>query len=67
MTTTSGRYTWDKRIAGGGRPSAVAWHPSQAGRALLLGLAYCLGLGIPFLLVALGFGGVTGSLAGRSA
>ena len=36
---------------------------ASAGRALLLGLAYCLGLGIPFLLVALGFGWVTGSLA----
>ena len=36
---------------------------ASAGRAVLLGLAYCLGLGIPFLLVALGFGWVTGSLA----
>jgi cytochrome c-type biogenesis protein len=32
-------------------------------RSVLLGLAYCVGLGIPFLLVALGFGWVTGSLA----
>jgi cytochrome c-type biogenesis protein len=32
-------------------------------RGVLLGLAYCIGLGIPFLLVALGFGWVTGSLA----
>lgn len=32
-------------------------------RALLLGVAYCLGLGIPFLLVALGFGWVGSSLS----
>lgn len=32
-------------------------------RGALLGLVYCIGLGIPFLLVALGFGWVTGSLA----
>lgn len=36
---------------------------ASAGRAVLLGLAYCVGLGIPFLLVALGFGWVTGSMA----
>ena len=33
------------------------------GRAALVGVAYCLGLGIPFLLVALGFGWATGSVA----
>ena len=32
-------------------------------RGGILGLAYCLGLGIPFLLVALGFSWVTGSVA----
>ena len=32
-------------------------------RAVLLGLAYCLGLGLPFLLVALGFGWVGGGIA----
>lgn len=32
-------------------------------RAALLGLAYCLGLGVPFLLVALGFGWVGGGIA----
>jgi len=32
-------------------------------RGAVLGLAYCLGLGIPFLLVALGFSWVTGSVA----
>ncbi|MFK4731314.1 cytochrome c biogenesis CcdA family protein [Agromyces mediolanus] len=32
-------------------------------RGALLGLAYCIGLGIPFLLVALGFGWATGALA----
>ena len=35
----------------------------SVGRGALLGLAYCVGLGIPFLVVALGFGWVTGSLA----
>ena len=33
------------------------------GRALIVGLAYCIGLGIPFLLVAVGFGWVGGSVA----
>jgi cytochrome c-type biogenesis protein len=32
-------------------------------RALLLGAFYCIGLGIPFVLVALGFGWVSGSIA----
>lgn len=32
------------------------------GRALIVGLAYCVGLGIPFLLVAIGFGWVGGSV-----
>jgi cytochrome c-type biogenesis protein len=31
-------------------------------RALIVGLAYCIGLGIPFLLVAIGFGWVGGSV-----
>ena len=33
------------------------------GRGALLGAVYCLGLGIPFLLVALGFSWVTGSVS----
>jgi cytochrome c-type biogenesis protein len=33
------------------------------GRAALIGFVYCLGLGIPFLLVALGFRWVTGATA----
>jgi cytochrome c-type biogenesis protein len=33
------------------------------GRALIVGLAYCIGLGIPFLLVAIGFGWVGGSVS----
>jgi cytochrome c-type biogenesis protein len=33
------------------------------GRALIVGLAYCIGLGIPFVLVAIGFGWVGGSVA----
>ena len=32
-------------------------------RGALLAIAYCIGLGIPFLLVALGLGWVTGSVA----
>jgi cytochrome c-type biogenesis protein len=32
-------------------------------RGALLGLVFCIGLGIPFLLVALGLGWVTGSVA----
>ena len=35
----------------------------SVGRGVLLGVLYCLGLGIPFLLVALGFNWVTGSVA----
>jgi cytochrome c-type biogenesis protein len=42
---------------------AIAWQQGDAGRATLLGLAYSLGLGIPFLLVALGFGWATRSLS----
>lgn len=33
------------------------------GRAVLLGVFYCLGLGIPFVLVALGFGWVSSSVS----
>lgn len=42
---------------------AIALDGSNPVRGALLGLAYCLGLGIPFLLVALGLGWVTGSVA----
>jgi cytochrome c-type biogenesis protein len=35
----------------------------SAWRGVLLGIVYCLGLGIPFLLVALGLNWVTGSVA----
>ncbi|CAN5236317.1 cytochrome c biogenesis protein CcdA [soil metagenome] len=35
----------------------------DTGRAAVIGLAYCLGLGIPFVLVALGFGWVGGSIS----
>ncbi|GAA3654935.1 cytochrome c biogenesis CcdA family protein [Microbacterium marinilacus] len=40
----------------------IAYNQGDAGRAALLGLAYSLGLGLPFLLVALGFGWATRSL-----
>lgn len=42
---------------------SLSLNSESVGRGALLGLAYCIGLGIPFLLVALGFGWVTGSLA----
>ena len=42
---------------------SMASDDASASRGALLTLFYCLGLGIPFLLVALGLGWVTGSLA----
>ncbi|WP_218844688.1 cytochrome c biogenesis CcdA family protein [Microbacterium pseudoresistens] len=42
--------------------TAVAWNLGDPWRAGLLGVAYSLGLGIPFLLVALGFGWATRSI-----
>ena len=42
---------------------AIALDGSNPARGAVLALAYCLGLGIPFLLVALGLGWVTGSVA----
>jgi len=41
---------------------AVSWNLGDPGRGALLGLAYSLGLGIPFLLIALGFGWATRSV-----
>jgi len=41
---------------------ALSADSASAGRGVVLGLLYCVGLGIPFLLVAAGFGWVTGSL-----
>jgi len=43
--------------------STLAFYEGDVGRALLLGLLYCAGLGVPFLLVALGVGWVGSSLA----
>ena len=43
--------------------SALAIDLGDPGRAFLVGLFYCLGLGIPFVLVALGFGWVGHSIA----
>jgi len=42
---------------------ALAATQGTAGRGALLSAAYCLGLGVPFLLVALGLGWVSGALA----
>lgn len=41
---------------------SVAWNIGDPWRAALLGVAYSLGLGLPFLLAALGFGWATRSL-----
>ena len=42
---------------------AVSWNLGDPGRAAILGLAYSLGLGIPFLLLAAGFGWASKSVA----
>ena len=42
---------------------ALSLDGGSPARGAVLGAAYCLGLGIPFLLVALGFGWVSGSVA----
>ncbi|WP_438354158.1 cytochrome c biogenesis CcdA family protein [Microbacterium sp. CJ88] len=42
---------------------SVSWNLGDPARGALLGLAYSLGLGIPFLLLALGFGWATRSVA----
>ncbi|MCJ1707746.1 cytochrome c biogenesis CcdA family protein [Microbacterium sp. VKM Ac-2923] len=42
---------------------SVSYNLGDPGRAALLGLAYSLGLGIPFILLALGFGWATRSVA----
>lgn len=42
--------------------TAVSWNLGDPWRAALLGVAYSLGLGIPFLLAALGFGWATRSI-----
>lgn len=42
---------------------SVSWNLGDPGRAALLGLAYSLGLGIPFVLLTLGFGWATRSVA----
>ena len=41
---------------------ALSLDGGSPARGAVLGAAYCLGLGVPFLLVALGFGWVTGSV-----
>lgn len=42
---------------------ALASYQGDPGRATIIGAFYCLGLGIPFLLVAIGFGWVSSSVA----
>lgn len=41
---------------------ALSWNMGDPGRAALLGVAYSLGLGIPFILITLGFGWATRSV-----
>ncbi|HWR84745.1 MAG TPA: cytochrome c biogenesis protein CcdA [Rhodoglobus sp.] len=43
--------------------TTLASTEGDLGRALLLGAVYCIGLGVPFLLVAIGFGWVGSSIA----
>jgi len=43
--------------------TSLASYQGDPGRAALIGVFYCLGLGIPFVLIALGFGWVGGSVA----
>lgn len=43
--------------------NALSFESGSAGRGAILALFYCLGLGIPFLLVAAGLNWVTGSVA----
>jgi cytochrome c-type biogenesis protein len=43
--------------------TTLASTEGDLGRALLLGVVYCVGLGVPFLLVAIGFGWVGSSIA----
>ena len=43
--------------------AALSLNGASPWRGALLGLVYCIGLGIPFFLVALGFNWVTGSVA----
>ena len=42
--------------------NTLAFSVGDIPRAAILAVAYCLGLGIPFLLIALGFGWVTGAV-----
>jgi cytochrome c-type biogenesis protein len=42
--------------------NVLAYTQGSAGRGAFLQVCYCIGLGVPFVLVALGFGWVTGAL-----
>jgi cytochrome c-type biogenesis protein len=46
-----------------GAVQTLAYSSASAGRGALLSAAYCLGLGVPFLLVAAGFRWLVGALA----
>ena len=42
--------------------TSLVLNQGDLGRAVILGIAYCVGLGVPFLLVAIGFGWVGASV-----
>jgi len=42
--------------------TSLVLNQGDIGRAVILGIAYCVGLGVPFLLVAIGFGWVGASV-----
>jgi cytochrome c-type biogenesis protein len=46
-----------------GAVQTLAFNSASAGRGALLSVAYCLGLGVPFVLVAFGFRWLAGALA----
>src|SRR5439155_19524647 len=46
-----------------GAVQALAYGSASAGRGALLSAAYCLGLGVPFMLAAFGFRWLVGALA----
>ena len=46
-----------------GAVQTLAFNSASAGRGALLSVAYCLGLGVPFVLVAFGFRWLAGTLA----
>jgi cytochrome c-type biogenesis protein len=42
--------------------TSLVLYQGDLGRAVIIGIGYCVGLGVPFLLVAIGFGWVGASV-----